>query len=114
MDLEKLMQDKDNIINVDNQIILQKDIYEQIIVKAILILLTELKMQSLEVNELTQQSLLSDDENTIAAVRTKIDELERLEEIYKNFEDNLDDAENDDNIKAELKEIAVRVLKAHI
>lgn len=113
MDLEKLMQDKDNILNVDNQTILNRGIYEQIIVKAIVILLTELKMKSMEVNELSHQSMMSDDENEIANVRTKIDELERLEEIYRNFEDNLDAAEKDEEMKDELRTLAIKILKAH-
>jgi hypothetical protein len=115
MNLEELMQNKENIVNQSNKEILDDNDADKIIVKAILILLTNMRLKTKEMNEVGQdiaQSIQQD--GSLTALQAKISEINSIEQEYMVFENELDDAAKDPEIKEKLKEKAILILKTYI
>lgn len=109
MELDKIEQDRNHVMNLPVDEILSRDKYEELIPRAIMTLLTLMKQKNLEIKTLMPDTAFRNSPE----YTSRMTELDLLEADYLDFEENMDQAEVDDEIKAHLKECARNVVAKH-
>jgi len=90
-------ENNDNVIDLDNQAIIKRDIYEEMVTKAIVTMLTLMKSKNTEIKSTIKANYKKNENNS--SLSTLFKELEELEHIYLEFEENLDASVTDPEIK---------------
>lgn len=111
--LDDFIKDSSNLINVPNKEILDGNIFEEIVLKAIVIMLTEMKTLNSQYQLLVNEALVEKKYEKMDDAKKCLDLMHEIENNYLFFENNLDKITEID-VRNKLKDMAIEILFNHL